>query len=243
MLRKVFSSYGTIVPEGFYLPTQGEGAAAMTCGYAFIEYSSADEAQRAVQEGNNKRLDAAHTLSVNLYDDVTRFEQADEEYTPPTADDFHKQVKVNAWLLDPLGRDQFVVRHSTQTEIFWNDPYRCSSDFGRQFCYSGSPELANSDKHWTDLYVAWSTQGSYLSTFHAQGIVIWAGDSFERVQRFAHQSVAVLDWSPLEKYLCTSNGMDAVAKSDPECFCIWSVKAATKLSPAETALWQRLSKS
>ncbi len=50
VIRKIFGSYGTIIDDGLYIPVEGDPQ--MTCGYAFIEYETAEMATRAVLEGN-----------------------------------------------------------------------------------------------------------------------------------------------------------------------------------------------
>ena len=47
-------------------------------------------------------------------------------------------------------------------------------------------------------HVAWSSQGTYLATFHNKGIAIWAGDAFEKIGVYAHKGVKVVIFSPGE---------------------------------------------
>jgi translation initiation factor 3 subunit B len=56
---------------------------------------------------------------------------------------------------------------------------------------------------WTDLFTQWSPQGTYLATIHLQGVALWGGASFERINRFAHPEVKLIDFSPYEHYLVT----------------------------------------
>ena len=65
-------------------------------------------------------------------------------------------------------------------------------------------------QNWTDNYVAWSPKGTYLATFHRQGIALWGGPSWRRLCRFAHNGVKLIDFSPNERYLVTY-----VAAADP----------------------------
>lgn len=57
--------------------------------------------------------------------------------------------------------------------------------------------------HWTDKFVSWSPKGTYLATLHRQGVAIWGGKSWNRLQRFAHPNCINIDFSPNEKYLLT----------------------------------------
>ena len=52
---------------------------------------------------------------------------------------------------------------------------------------------------WTELRVAWSPLGTYLATFHARGIAVWAGPRFAQLARFPHQRLEALDFSPRER--------------------------------------------
>ena len=49
----------------------------------------------------------------------------------------------------------------------------------------------------------WSPTGTYLATFHRQGIALWGGPNFERIQRFNHSNVQLMDFSPCERYVVT----------------------------------------
>ena len=54
-------------------------------------------------------------------------------------------------------------------------------------------------KGWTETYVTWSPQGTYLATFHKQGIALWGGEEFNRIGKFGHQGVQMIDFSPCER--------------------------------------------
>lgn len=49
----------------------------------------------------------------------------------------------------------------------------------------------------------WSPLGSYIATFHAQGIALWGGPSWAQIVRFYHPGVRLIDFSPNERYLVT----------------------------------------
>ena len=55
----------------------------------------------------------------------------------------------------------------------------------------------------TETYVTWSPYGTYLGTFHAQGVILWGGVTWEKVMKFEHPGVKLLDFSPQEHYLVT----------------------------------------
>lgn len=214
-----------------------------------MQYENAEMATRAVLEGNMKKLDNAHTLLVNHYDDFDKYAKVTPEYTPPKKSDYESKVNLNSWLLDEQGRDMFVVRAGVETQVYHNDPFKKANEYGRELKYSGEREKAQ-DKHWTDLYVAWSPKGSYLLTFHELGVVVWGGESFEKLGRFPHAHVSQIEFSPNEKYLITSNGVDragaggvgTINPGEPECYIVWDVRAGKKLrgfdkEKGETGAW------
>jgi len=92
-------------------------------------------------------------------------------------------------------------------EMFW--------DGRRQKAKSGA---------WTKSSIAWSPLGTYLATFHSQGILIWGGPQFEEVARFVHPGVKAIDFSPCEKYIVTSNFTPKKKKDDPSSVIVWDIQ-------------------
>lgn len=41
-------------------------------------------------------------------------------------------------------------------------------------------------QYWTESFVQWSPRGNLLATIHRQGVAVWGGPSFTRLQRFNH---------------------------------------------------------
>ncbi|KAJ3130009.1 Translation initiation factor 3 subunit b [Physocladia obscura] len=159
-------------------------------GYLFIEFETPAQASAAILACNNFKLDITHTLSVNAFDDIESFANVPETYAPPVIEPFTEKPHLRSWLKDEQARDQFVLMKGEDTAIHWNNK-------------SEAPDLVHSRKHWSDMYVAWSPKGSYLATFHKQGIALWGGPEFEKIARFAHANVKLIDFSPDEKYLVT----------------------------------------
>ncbi|KAK9090555.1 hypothetical protein Sjap_023732 [Stephania japonica] len=59
-------------------------------------------------------------------------------------------------------------------------------------------------RFWTESFVQWSPLGTYLATVHRQGAAVWGGaNTFNRLKRYAHPQVKLIDFSPGEKYLVT----------------------------------------
>jgi len=226
VVRKIFGKWGTMVQDGLYMPVGGDPK--KTCGYAFIEYETPEMAALAVMEGDHKKLDNKHTLRVNLFDQYEKYAEMKMEYLEPKRTDYESKANLTSWLLDDHHRDQFVLRWGGETQVYWNDPYRKANTVGRELAYGGEREKAG-DKKWTELYVAWSTHGAYLATFHHQGIALWGGESFSKLARFAHPGVRTIDFSPCEKFLVTCNGMKKEKPSDPDPIIVWDIRTAKKL--------------
>ena len=227
VIKKIFSAYGEIVD--LYIPVEGEGEERQTCGYAFIEYLTVDNAQRAVIEGNNKKLDNSHTLLVNHYGDMEKYNKVKNEWVPPSREQYDSTIhQLNSWLFDQYSRDQFVIRYQKETNIYWNDPFRKSSEQGRVYVYGGEEEK-KAGKIWTESMVEWSPKGSYLATYHEPGIALWGGESFGKLARLAHNKVKSISFSPNEKYLLTNNNLEKDKITDPEAMIIWDIRNKKKL--------------
>jgi len=212
-------------PKGgsMFMPLDEEGK--NTKGYCFLEFSSRNEAQEIAAKADKMMFDKSHMLRVSTWDDVERTLQTEEkEYEPPQLSDLSSQGNLRSWLLDQFGRDQYLVRHSDETEIWWNDPIRG----GRDLVYAGEAQKEE-NKTWTDSYAVWSPQGSYVATFHQPGLAIWGTDSFQRFGRLPHRGLELVSFSPCERYVLTFNGLDSKEKSDPDCFIFWDIRSGRKL--------------
>ncbi|XP_076957081.1 eukaryotic translation initiation factor 3 subunit B-like [Bidens hawaiensis] len=102
------------------------------------------------------------------------------------------QENLQRWLTDEKGRDQFVIHAGSDTEVLWNDARQVKADpvYKRPF--------------WTESFVQWSPLGTSLATVHRQGAAVWGGaTTFNRLMRYAHPQVKLIDFSPGEKYLVT----------------------------------------
>lgn len=223
-LKKIFTEFGTIVPNGLSVPTDPDSK--MTFGYGFVEYETAEMAANAVKLGDGKKLDNKHKLRVNVWDDFAKYEQVKEKYEAPEQSDYQSRATLNSWMLD--GRDQFVVRYGTETNVFWNDPFKEQGQDGRVLKYGGEREKQNG-LQWTAGYVAWSGSGVYLATFHEPGLALWGGDDFKQVVKFAHRDVKRISFSPNEKYIITSNDRDRQHEHDYCCYQVWDIRSGKLL--------------
>ncbi|MEQ2181025.1 translation initiation factor eIF-3b like protein [Goodea atripinnis] len=128
---------------------------------------------------------------------------------------FYPGGNMRHWIEDSDCRDQYSVIYEAgeRTAIFSND--------------AKDPILAEERARWTETYVRWSPKGTYLATFHQRGIALWGGEKFKQIQRFSHQGVSLIDFSPCERYVVTfSPLMDT--KEDPQAIIIWDILTGQK---------------
>lgn len=77
---------------------------------------------------------------------------------------------------------------------------------------------------WTHTYVKWSPLGTFLSTFHKQGIALWGGPSYVQYKKFLHPMVQFIDYSPCEKYLVTYSPQIDTSNPDQKRIIIWDIR-------------------
>lgn len=94
-----------------------------TLGYAFVEYVSLEEAQKAVVALHNRALSKKHKFWVDTAGALERLQDVPDEFVPPQGLTVARRDRPDykSWLLDPRGRDMFMIRHETETTIYWND--------------------------------------------------------------------------------------------------------------------------
>ncbi|KAL3690224.1 hypothetical protein R1sor_016533 [Riccia sorocarpa] len=191
VIRKIFGQIGVIRERGLWMPRE-DGGEGKTKGYAFIEYTTPQEAQTAKEQTNGYKLDKSHVFAVNMFDDFEKYMKVPDEWVPPEIKPYTPAENMLAWLTDDRGRDQFVIRFGFDTEVFWND------------ARLGKPDPVYHRSFWTESFVQWSPLGTYLATIHRQGAAIWGGgQTFNRLTRYIHPQVQLIDFSPGEKYLVT----------------------------------------
>ncbi|GKU99920.1 hypothetical protein SLEP1_g12697 [Rubroshorea leprosula] len=190
VIRKIFCQVGVIKEDGIVMPVDPETQ--KTVGYCFIEYSTPQEAEVAAEKTNGYKLDKAHVFVVNLFTEFEKFMRVPNEWAPPENKPYTPGENLQKWLTDEKARDQFVIRAGTDTEVLWNDARQAKT------------ELVFKHTYWTESFVQWSPLGTYLATVHRQGAVVWGGAAtFNRLMRYAHPQVKLIDFSPGEKYLVT----------------------------------------
>lgn len=198
----------------------------MRTSYCFLEYDTPEQALTACKKFNGLALDKKHTLYVNKLTDIEHYGRegrVKDEYEPPVIPEFQEQEHLRSWLADPAARDQFVMYRGDNVGVFWNKKKE-------------APEPVVDREHWTEAFVQWSPQGTYLTSVHSQGVQLWGGASWKKIRRFVHPFVNLVDYSPNENYLVTwSNrpiqlpevippGFPLTADEDGKNFIIWDVK-------------------
>nr|XP_036279940.1 eukaryotic translation initiation factor 3 subunit B isoform X1 [Pipistrellus kuhlii]XP_036279941.1 eukaryotic translation initiation factor 3 subunit B isoform X1 [Pipistrellus kuhlii]KAF6346441.1 eukaryotic translation initiation factor 3 subunit B [Pipistrellus kuhlii] len=209
VIHKIFSKFGKITND-FYPEEEGK-----TKGYIFLEYASPAHALDAVKNADGYKLDKQHTFRVNLFTDFDKYMTISDEWDIPEKQPFKDLGNLRYWLEEPECRDQYSVifESGDRTSIFWNDVK--------------DPVSIEERARWTETYVRWSPKGTYLATFHQRGIALWGGEKFKQIQRFSHQGVQLIDFSPCERYLVTfSPLMDT--QDDPQAIIIWDILTGQK---------------
>lgn len=211
IIRKVFSKFGNVVNE--YYPDDGEGT---TLGFTFLEFSYASDAASAIKTANGYKLDKSHTFVVNSFADFDKYEDVSEDWTPPVVRPFTDVGNLWSYVLEPDSNDQFCVMHAAgeKVEVLQNN--------------ATAPKLVQRRDNWTETYIMWSPLGTYLATFHRQGIALWGGEDFARLHRFNHTNVQLIDFSPCENYVVTYSPVQDNTSQDPSAIVIWDIKSGLK---------------
>ena len=158
-----------------------------------MEYHNAAEAALAARQLHGTGFDKKHTMSVNKLTDIEKYGREgriDDQYEPPEIPPFEDKEHLRYWLGDSNARDQFVMYRGDKVGVFWNQK-------------RDTPDMVVDRPHWTQIFVQWSPQGTYLTSIHQQGVQLWGGPSFNRVRQLAHPFVSLIEYSPGEKYLTT----------------------------------------
>ncbi|KAI0217411.1 Translation initiation factor 3 subunit b [Massospora cicadina] len=177
----------------------------------------------AIKSVNGYAFDKKHTLSVNKFSDIEHYTNMEEEYVEPTLDPYVEKEHLLGHLSDQLARDQLVTLIGDYTSIVWNNR-------------GEAPELISSKRLWTESYASWSPRGTYLTTFHRQGVALWGGSSWHKMVRFVHPGVKLVDFSPNERYLASWSNDPITAGVAPfteehegHSICVWDVKTGMLL--------------
>jgi translation initiation factor 3 subunit B len=193
VLRKIYSQIGNVREGGIFMPKDANN---MSKGFAFVEFQSPQEAQAARVQTDGYKLDKNHTFKVSMFDDFDRYAKVPDEYQALDIKAYTPTENLHNWMMDKMGRDQFVIKYGDEVVVFWNDGRRCRA------------EEAYKRTFWTESFVQWSPMGNLIATMHRQGVAVWGGPSFNRLMRYSHQNVQLLEFSPAEKFMMTYSSIE-----------------------------------
>lgn len=217
-----------IKKESIKMPFGEDG---LSKGFIFVQYKTAAEAEMAGKLLNNKSLDAKHTFKTMLMSQLEKYSNVPDTYTPPTPPEVGDEyVDLQYWLLNKHCLDQFAMYHENKVSVFWNGKFNANEILNRE--------------NWTQHYVSWSPKGSYLATVHHQGVALWGGERWEKIGRFHHPGVKLLDFSPCERYMCTWSNEIQDNRDDPNTIIVWNIRTGAKIrgfmsgiGPGENLNW------
>lgn len=187
----------------------------MSRGYLFIEFQTAEIAAAVAKIADGYRLDKSHVLSAIKFTDFDRLKDLPDEFVEPEVDPFAEKEFLKSWLLDPKARDQFVTCSGNQTNIYYNNR-------------DAAPEQVYSRANWTDGSIKWSPLGTFLCTFHSQGIALWGGSSWSKLARFPHLNVKGAFFSPQERFIVTQSAFNPSSPTDPNVI-VWEIQTGKVL--------------
>lgn len=224
VLEKIFAKSG---PCKLHMPLNPQTAT--TEGFVIVTYNSAQEADAAVKSLNGLALDKTHTFKVWKFDQFDSIISRPEEFRPKITIQRPSREDHRDWMRDQQTREQFLLRYNQETEIYWHDTLS-----GEPKMYYGGEREKQDKKIWCDWKVQFSPQGSYIATFHKQGIALWAGDQFQKWKvRFPHEGVKQIEFSPNEEFLLTWNGSHA-KEEDEKAVRIFRVLTGEKMRECRT---------
>lgn len=108
VIDKLFHAFGEVTNCFYPLDENGN-----TKGYVFLEYKNPENAEEAVKEMNNHRLDKNYTFAVNLFTDFSKYENIPKEWEAPKPQPYTVQSDLYNFMLEPDAYDQFCVAAET----------------------------------------------------------------------------------------------------------------------------------
>ncbi|EDO17279.1 hypothetical protein Kpol_538p39 [Vanderwaltozyma polyspora DSM 70294] len=217
-LTGLFSKAGKVVDIEFPIED------GKTKGFLFVECASPADGNKIIKAFHTKRLDLKHRLFIYTMRDVEKYNDKNfpTEFVEPEIPDFFPTSTLKSWLSDEDGRDQFVLQANEMTTVLWNS------------AIEDEESVVESRKNWSTNYIRFSPKGTYLFSYHPQGVVMWGGPHFDRLRRFYHPNVRTSSVSPSEKFLVTySPDPIVVDEEDADCpftkkneghqLCIWDI--------------------
>ncbi|PNW85513.1 hypothetical protein CHLRE_03g190100v5 [Chlamydomonas reinhardtii] len=224
VVRTIASKLGDVRENGIFMPL--DDATKTTKGFAFVEMARKEDADAALSDErfiNGYQLDKNHKLTLSRFDDFDKYAKVPDEYVQPEPVAYKQPENLHSWLADKYGRDQYVIRHGDNTAVCFNDGKRSRA------------EVAYQREYWTESFVQWSPQGTMLATMHRQGMAVWGGPNFTRINRFGHQNVRLIDFSPNEKYILSYTSHEPATARDSfhVLINVWDVRSGKQLRKFE----------
>jgi translation initiation factor 3 subunit B len=216
VLRRIITKSTKDGCDDFTVHMPNDESTGLTFGFMIITFQTAQQVDECVEKLDGHQLDKANKFKVLKLDKFENISRRSEQFTPKSNVQHVDRSDHRDWLEDPSTREQFIIRHGAETEIYWHDTLG-----GEPVLYYGGEREKAGNKIWCDWKVCFSPQGSYIATMHKPGIALWAGHTFEKKIRFAHQDVKHLEFSPNEEFMLTWNG--AEPGSDPSAVRIFNV--------------------
>ena len=204
-------------------------ATQMTLGFCFIKFGNRSEAEKAMEVTQGFSMDKKHSFLVSMYTDLDKYGRLSDDCVEHEPAPFKPRPDPTMWLSDPACRDQFVIRHAHETEIFWANT---TAGDKPSLVYGGERQKeSGAGVVWCESYVQWSPQGTYLATFHTRGVKLWGSFNFEDQGKFGHSGVQELQFSPCEKYMNTYAFPDPndPSSSTAETIIVWDILSQSKL--------------
>lgn len=192
-----------------------------TVGFCYLSFRDSFEASNAAKCLSHTGIDNKHTFRVCRIDDFDTFLSG--EYEPAAKVGFSRENQRN-WLNDPLGREQFINRCGNQTSIMLHDAIE------RQ------PEYVCPHQERLGASVCWSPMGSYLVTFHKQGVWLRGDEDFNKKVSFTQDGVKHLLFSSNEEYLITWDGTNIRVDHD-RAVVVWQVLTGKSLRAFPTPVY------
>ncbi|KAL3090270.1 hypothetical protein niasHS_006722 [Heterodera schachtii] len=220
VLAGVFSIQNTYKYNDNY-PLDGEGN---TKGFCFLEYQTKEAANAVLAICDGHRLDKNHTFSAYPFTSIRSMKEPEKDWKKPERQPYVDLGDPWSWLQNPKCLDQFGLLYESgqggtlRLDVFWN-------------VRNGEPTPVDnaSRENWSNDLFKWSPHGTYLATMNNDkrnqrlGAVIWGGEKFDRFQRFSHEGVNYLDFSPNEKFLVTYACDQNSTRDNENCLRIFEV--------------------
>eukprot|EP00727_Mastigamoeba_balamuthi_P011240 m51a1_g6739 putative eukaryotic translation initiation factor 3 (1274) ;mRNA; f:221517-226141 len=223
-VTRVMVTAGPLATDGVFIPTDEAGA---TKGYGFFEYTNEADAHSALDKLQGYKMDKNHAFRISKFDDIERYANVPEKFEPKKVNPYVEREDLGTWLEDPRylqGAEQFLTQFADDIDIQWHLPHQTKTDLA---CPHKTVRA--------DTVATWSPRGTYVTTFHVQGVMLWGSNktTFVKLFKYPHSDVRYAALSPRETYLVTARDHGA---ADAQPVIVWDVKGQKALRtflPAE----------